>query len=50
MNELLKQAIEQAIDQAIDQAKAELKARNLTEKVSMRALEIYCQLRRAGGK
>ena len=46
MNELLKQAIEKAVDEAIEQAKAELHARNLTEKVSMRAMEIYCQLRK----
>jgi hypothetical protein len=50
MNDLLKQEIEQDIDLAIEQAKAELKARNLTEKVSMRAMEIYCQLRKESKK
>lgn len=33
-------------NQAIEQAKAELKARNLTKKVAMRAIEIYSQLKK----
>ena len=33
-------------NKAIEQAKAELKTRYLTEKVGMRALEIYYQLKK----